>query len=151
MVAIAGQAATAARWNEAAYRRLLSDGHPPRVALVVDDEAVLGFVIARAIGGEWEIENLAIAESARRRGLGTRLLSELLKIARWRGARSIFLEVRESNQAARALYEKAAFAVTGRRKNYYTEPLEDGVVYHLAFSESTELRSETRPKIVEAR
>ena len=79
-------------------------------------------MIARVVGEEWEIENIAVAGSARRRGLGTRLLGELLDMARAKGAAAVFLEVRESNQAARALYEKWAFLESGRRRGYYRDP-----------------------------
>ena len=78
--------------------------------MLEDGDAIQGFLIARAVGPEWELENIAIAGSARRRGLGTRLLGEFLNTARARGATSVFLEVRESNSAARRLYEKWAFS-----------------------------------------
>jgi ribosomal-protein-alanine N-acetyltransferase len=61
------------------------------------------------------------------------LLSELLDIARGGGAKAIFLEVRESNQAARALYEKWAFLESGRRRRYYQEPDEDAILYRIDF------------------
>ena len=73
---------------------------------------MLGFIAGRAVGEEWEIENIAVAGPARRRGLGTRLLGEFLDLARDRGAEAVFLEVRESNLAARRLYEKWAFVGT---------------------------------------
>ena len=82
---------------------------------------------------EWEIENIAVAGPARRRGLGTRLLGELLDLARGRGADAVFLEVRESNHAARALYEKWAFLESGRRRGYYKDPEEDAILYRLGF------------------
>ena len=83
---------------------------------------------------EWEIENIAIAGPARRRGLGTRLLGELLDLARAQGAESVFLEVRESNHAARALYEKWSFIESGRRKKYYKDPEEDAILYRLVLT-----------------
>jgi ribosomal-protein-alanine N-acetyltransferase len=85
------------------------------------------------VGREWEIENIAVAGPARRRGLGTRLLGELLDQARDRGADAVFLEVRESNRAARALYEKWAFLESGRRRGYYKDQEEDAIVYRLCF------------------
>jgi ribosomal-protein-alanine N-acetyltransferase len=83
--------------------------------------------------GEWEIENIAVAGAARRRGLGTRLMGELMQRARAAEANQIFLEVRESNHAARSLYEKWAFEAAGRRKNYYQKPVEDAIVYRFTF------------------
>jgi len=95
---------------------------------------VRGFIAGKGLGEEWEIENIAVAEPARRRGLGTRLLGEFLDLARSRGANMIFLEVRESNVGARRLYEKWAFVETGRRKLYYREPEEDAITYQLGFA-----------------
>jgi len=105
-----------------------------RVALVMQEESGLqGFVIARVVGEEWEIENIAIAGPARQLGRGTRLLGELLDLARARGAAAAFLEVRETNRAARALYEKWAFLESGRRRKYYKAPEEDAILYRLDF------------------
>ena len=75
----------------------------------------------------------SVAPFARRRGLGKRLLSEFLDLARARSAEAVFLEVRESNLAARRLYEKCAFLESGRRKDYYRNPKEDSVNYRLIF------------------
>jgi len=83
---------------------------------------------------EWEIENIALAGPARRRGLGTRLLGEFLDLARAQGAEAVFLEVRESNRAARALYEKWSFMRSGRRQRYYKDPEEDAILYRLGFA-----------------
>jgi ribosomal-protein-alanine N-acetyltransferase len=93
-------------------------------------------VAARVLGDEWEIENLAVAGPARRRGLGSRLVGELLDRARRRRARSVFLEVRESNQAARMLYQKWAFLPAGRRKAYYCDPVEDALLFQFIFPQS---------------
>jgi ribosomal-protein-alanine N-acetyltransferase len=62
------------------------------------------------------------------------LLEKFLDFARGRSAEKVFLEVRESNLAARRLYEKLAFMETGRRKLYYQEPEEDAIVYHFGFA-----------------
>ncbi len=138
MMALERHAATAAHWSAEQYEELFNVSSPGRIALIIQDEKqekqVQGFVVARPVGQEWEIENIAIAGPARRRGLGTRLLGELLDLARARRAESVFLEVRESNRAARALYEKWSFTESGRRKKYYQHPEEDAVLYRLAFA-----------------
>jgi [ribosomal protein S18]-alanine N-acetyltransferase len=133
MIALAQEATAAAQWSQAQYERIfLRDGTPDRLALVVEEETgIAGFLIARAIDSEWEIENIVVAAPALRRGLGIGLVGELLRRARLRGAKAIFLEVRESNRAARALYEKSGFAVAGDRKGYYKNPDENAVVYRL--------------------
>jgi ribosomal protein S18 acetylase RimI-like enzyme len=86
---------------------------------------VVGFVLSRQTGpGECEILNLAVSPSMRRRGVARRLLEEVL--GREEGA--WFLEVRESNSAAIALYQELGFRSMGARKNYYSEPSETGIV-----------------------
>ena len=133
MLQIEKRAVTASHWSLQQYQSLFSK-HPHSSALVIEDHSgIHGFLIARAVGSEWEIENLAIAGAARRRGLGTRLLGEFLDRVRRDGGESVFLEVRESNQAARSLYENWAFVESGRRKNYYRQPDESAVVYRLRF------------------
>jgi ribosomal-protein-alanine N-acetyltransferase len=135
MMALEKRAATAAHWSAPQYEALFRGHHPERTALIIEDESGLqGFVIARAVDREWEIENIAIAAPARRHGLGTRLLGELLDLARGRGADAVFLEVRESNRAARALYEKWAFLEGARRPRYYKDPEEDAILYRLGFT-----------------
>ena len=135
MIAIEKHAATAAHWSAAQYELLFRSFAPPRVALIIQEEAcVHGFVVARAVGGEWEIENIAVSGQARKRGLGTRLLGELLDLARARGAEAVFLEVRESNRAARALYEKWSFLESTRRTHYYHDPEEDAILYRIVLT-----------------
>jgi ribosomal-protein-alanine N-acetyltransferase len=134
MMVLEKHAATAAHWSTEQYEALFRASDSGRVALIMQEESALqGFVIARVVGEEWEIENIAVAGPARRRGLGTRLLGELLDLARARGAAAVFLEVRESNPAARALYEKWAFLESGRRPRYYKDPEEDAILYRLDF------------------
>jgi ribosomal-protein-alanine N-acetyltransferase len=132
--AIEGHAATAAHWSEADYARVFA-AEPRRVALVIEEKELLGFLVGRPLGDEWEIENVAVTGPARRRGLGAALLGHFLDLARRQGARTVSLEVRESNRAARALYEKWAFTESGRRKAYYRDPAEDAVVYRFVFPE----------------
>ncbi len=134
MMSLEKRAATAAHWSAEQYETLFSGSNPGRVALImIEESSIAAFVIARVLGDEWEIENIAVAGPARRRGLGTRLLGELLDMARAQGAAAMFLEVRESNRAARALYEKWAFLESGRRPIYYKNPQEDAILYRLDF------------------
>ncbi len=137
MLALERQAATAAHWTAAEYDRIFTPGQTPRVALIAEEDGeVVGFLVARALGPEWEIENVVVAPAARQRGGGTRLVREALELARVRGAGSVFLEVRESNAAARKLYEKCAFVASGRRNSYYHNPVEDALVYRFHLPES---------------
>jgi ribosomal-protein-alanine N-acetyltransferase len=134
ILALQDQAPTAAHWSEAQYMALFATEAMPRIALVIEEAKTFhGFIVARAAVVEWEIENVVIASPARKRGLGSQLLSQLLDIAKARNAQSVFLEVRESNSAARGLYEKAGFVETGRRPSYYSSPPEDAILYQLLF------------------
>ena len=102
------------------------------MVLVAEDQSVVGFLIAHDIAGEWEIENVLVAREFQRRGLASELLRTFLDIVLPGGTDSIFLEVRESNQAARSLYEKSGFIQTGRRSRYYRDPTEDAILYKLS-------------------
>lgn len=90
--------------------------------------AILGFVVTLLLVEEAEIANLAVAPVARRRGIGGLLLDEVVAGATRAGVRSLYLEVRESNSAARALYESRRFLPVGRRRGYYQRPPEDALL-----------------------
>jgi ribosomal-protein-alanine N-acetyltransferase len=134
MIALEKHAVTAARWSRQQYEQVFAASEPRREALIIESEGIHGFLVARALDREWEIENMAVSGPARRHGLGTRLLGEFLDRARLADAEMVFLEVRESNRAARALYEKWAFVESGRRKGYYRGPEEDAITYCLYFA-----------------
>jgi [ribosomal protein S18]-alanine N-acetyltransferase len=91
----------------------------------------LGFLVARQLAPEWELENIVVVPRARRKGVGEALLASLLSAARAAQSRAVFLEVRASNAAARALYEKLGFHPSGSRKAYYRDPREDAILYTL--------------------
>lgn len=80
-----------------------------------------GFVLARVAADESEILTLAVVPPARRRGLGAALMQAAFAAARARGATAMFLEVAETNPAARGLYEGLGFAAAGRRRRYYED------------------------------
>jgi len=135
MTRLVSHSATAAHWSREPYDQVFGDNPPRRVALVIEEAVGMqGFLVARQVAAEWEIENIAVAGAARRRGLGTRLLGQFLDQARSEGATAVFLEVRESNRAARSLYEKWAFTESARRPRYYTQPEEDAIVYRLSLA-----------------
>ena len=96
--------------------------------VAVDGTAVIGYAIALLAGLESELANLAIARLMQKQGLGKRLLREALAAATERGSREMFLEVRESNAAAIALYTAEGFKAVGRRVRYYARPIEDAIV-----------------------
>lgn len=144
MMALERQNPSAAHWSSQQYEALFvhTEQSSQHFAWAVDDEAaagpegdkVLGFLVARRIDAQWELENIVVAEVARRHGAGTRLLGDLVSYARLERGSEIFLEVRESNQAARALYCKAGFEEMGLRKSYYSNPTEDAILCRLRLS-----------------
>lgn len=82
----------------------------------------------RNILGDGEITNVVVDEPYRAKGIGSRMLSELLKKGKQMGIKAFTLEVRKSNEAAIRLYEKAGFVTEGIRKNFYEKPVEDGLI-----------------------
>ena len=97
---------------------------------VARDEAgvIVAFCLCWVIFDELHINTLAVAPRFRRRGVATLLMQHVLAEAAREGARKATLEVRASNQAALALYERLGFRVTARRPGYYTNPQEDALI-----------------------
>jgi ribosomal-protein-alanine N-acetyltransferase len=106
--------------------------------VAADGDTVVGYAIVLLAGVEAELANLAVARLMQKQGLGERLLGDALSAARDRGSREVFLEVRESNAPAMALYSSAGFEAVGRRVRYYARPIEDAIVMRL------DLRLESR-------
>ncbi len=83
------------------------------------DGELVGYFIVMAAAGEAHLLNLSIAAPHQRSGHGRALLREATELARRRGARSVFLEVRPSNLAAQALYTRFGFRRIAVRRGYY--------------------------------
>ena len=94
----------------------------------IDGGEVIGYIIGRKIPPEGEIYRIAVRPDRRQRGVGYRLLSYALKTERGSGVETVFLEVRESNIPARALYRAYGFNEISIRKNYYQNPTENAVI-----------------------
>jgi ribosomal-protein-alanine N-acetyltransferase len=116
-------------WSANSFRALFGN---PLVHFAVAEDTMtgrlLGYIVTWFVVEEGEIANLAVSDDARRTGIGARLLDHALDVARERAATVVFLEVRESNAAARALYASRGFEVAGRRAKYYRKPIEDALV-----------------------
>ncbi len=116
-------------WSESSFREAFGPGWS--FGLVAEHELdLVGYVVSREVAGSGEILNLAVAPEWRRRGLARDLLHAAIAALRRREATEVYLEVRESNAAARRLYEAEGFGAVGRRRDYYREPLEDALVLH---------------------
>lgn len=88
----------------------------------------VGYVVAWFVADEGEIANLAVSPDERGRGVGAALLDAALAEAARRGAITVYLEVRDSNEVARRLYGSRGFEEVGRRRRYYRRPVEDAVI-----------------------
>jgi ribosomal-protein-alanine acetyltransferase len=119
----------AAKWGESAYRDISTNGITGWAA--TRGSVILGFIAARSVADEMEILNLGVDPEARRQGIGARLVAQAVEAGREARVRRVYLEVRESNSGAQAFYTSLGFAERGRRKNYYSQPVEDALVLAL--------------------
>ena len=107
-------------WGESEFDSMLTERNT-LVHRLRMGRKVVGFAVSRMAADEAEILSIAVAESHRGRGLSHTLLLTHLGHLAGRGVRTVFLEVEENNQPARRLYERAGFAVVGRRERYYRQ------------------------------
>ena len=122
------------RWGWAAYyaelqsvnRDLMLVARKPRAT--TGATGLAGYIVARETAGELHINNVAVREPYRRKGLGSALIIEVLKKARELAATAAFLEVRSSNVTAQEMYSRCGFKAIARRPNYYSEPREDAII-----------------------
>lgn len=130
MIAAIERASFSDPWSVESFRSLLGVS-TVHFAVASAGDVVVGYVVMWIAADEAEIANLAVAGEWRRRGTGTLLLTHAIRAAGAAHASVIFLEVRESNAAARALYAAHDFSTVGRRKRYYRRPEEDALVLRL--------------------
>ncbi|MDR0299508.1 MAG: ribosomal protein S18-alanine N-acetyltransferase [Streptococcaceae bacterium] len=108
-------------------QQILSDIEIPEnlYFLAYDDKNLLiGFMATQAIIDEMEITNIAVLPNYRRQGVAQSLFNQVSEFCG-----TLFLEVREGNKAAQKLYEKFGFVEFNRRKHYYTNPMEDALLF----------------------
>jgi [ribosomal protein S18]-alanine N-acetyltransferase len=130
LASILRDAPEAANWTQASYREWMNS--PGAVAFVSEvDGGVTGFIIGRQVVDEAEVLNVAVSPLARRKGQGGVLLKAALQEFRTRSVNRVYLEVRESNVAARAFYTKHGFSQTGKRLKYYRKPEEAAIVMEM--------------------
>ena len=121
-------------WSEASFREALES--PWSFGLVAHSaRGITGYLIGREVAGTGEVLNLAVAPDCRRRGVARALLRSGLGFLRKRRVEEVFLEVRESNQSAQALYLSSGFRPVGQRAGYYRNPREDALVLWLALEQ----------------
>lgn len=120
-------------WSVASFAGLLSG---PRVRMTVADDGgrVVGYSVLLLAGPDADLANLAVSPGSRGRGLGRMLVDHVVAASQDAGAEHVYLEVRESNARAIAMYERAGFRAFGMRRRYYREPVEDARVLRLELS-----------------
>jgi ribosomal-protein-alanine N-acetyltransferase len=117
-------------WSEASFREALTA--PWTFGLIAESgRGPAGYLIGREVAGTGEVLNLAVSPEFRRRGIGGALLEAGLTTLRRRKVDEVFLEVRESNISAQALYLGYGFRPVGQRAAYYRNPKEDALVLRL--------------------
>lgn len=115
-------------WKPVTFRRLLQRPSPEAWVAELPGQGVVGYFVLWVMADEGELANVAVAEGYRNRGIGSALLDRALERARARRVRSLFLEVRVSNEGAARLYRRRGFEVVAVREGYYDRPEEDALV-----------------------
>ena len=118
-------------WPERSYRFEVSENPAARAWVAELDGQIVAMLVLWLIVDEAHIATLATQPEFRRQGIGEQILLEALKAARAEGAKMAFLEVREGNTAAQAMYRKYGFEVTGQRPKYYKNNGEDALLMTL--------------------
>jgi len=131
------------RWGWSAYyaelqsvnRNLMLVARVGRPLEQIKTYNLAGYIVARLSAGELHINNVAVREEYRRRGVATALLNRILESGKRLHAKAAFLEVRAGNAVAQGLYKSCGFQLIGRRRRYYSEPLEDALIMSLGLSD----------------
>jgi [ribosomal protein S18]-alanine N-acetyltransferase len=149
LVMLAARFVEAPHWSRRDYEKILLPDLPPaaplggltrRAFITLCDSTLAGFAVASWLPQEAaaEVEGLVVDEKYRRQGMASALLRACMEWAANAGASSMRLEVRASNTAALALYQRHGFSAVGRRRAYYSAPVEDAVLLQAPLcSEST--------------
>ncbi len=120
-------------WSRRLLSELLENEAAATLAAVGEDGTVLGYAGIQVVLDEGYVNNVAVRPEYRRQGVASQLLEVFRRFGEGQGLAFLTLEVRDSNQAARALYARHGFAEAGRRKNYYQHPKEDAIIMTLEF------------------
>jgi ribosomal-protein-alanine N-acetyltransferase len=118
-------------WPERSFRFEVTDNPASRCWVAEADGRVVGMIVAWLFVDEVHIATIATHPDFRRQGIAQKLLTHTLRYTSDEGAVSSFLEVRESNLAAQAMYRKFGYENTGLRKRYYKDNSEDAVLMTL--------------------
>ncbi len=115
-------------WTQQAFRAELETSLVAQPLVALRKDEIIGYVVPWFVADELQIANLTVKENFRQLGVGRLMLAHVLEMAEARNCRNAYLEVRDSNVAARALYESLGFVVEGVRPKYYGRAQEDAVL-----------------------
>lgn len=118
-------------WKEVTFRGLMKRSDTDLLVAETAEGWIAGYAACWTVIDQSELGNVAVAPEARGRGAGGALVDTVVERVKERGARECFLEVRESNLVAQAIYRERGFVVVGRRRSYYAQPTEDALVMRL--------------------
>lgn len=136
-------------WPERSFRFELTDNPASRCWVAELDGKVVGMIVVWLIVDEAHVATIATHPDFRRKGVAKRLLSHALQKLMEQGARSSFLEVRESNLAAQEMYRKFGYEETGRRRRYYKDNDEDAILMNLGSLSAESLLFDDRPSTLD--
>jgi ribosomal-protein-alanine N-acetyltransferase len=130
VLAIAASLPTAPQWPRSAYQAALDpEAAPRRIALVAEAAGLVeGLIVASLLPPQAELELIAVAAAAQRRGLARWLFQVLAAELRAAQLTEVILEVRAGNQPALDFYQRMGWLVSGRRTRYYQNPEEDAIL-----------------------
>ena len=102
--------------------------------VALDGDSVVGYVGSQTVLGESDMMNIAVHPDYRKQGVATDLIQSLIDALSEQGSHSLMLEVRQTNEPAKRLYESLGFETVGIRKNYYRNPREDALILRKEWS-----------------
>jgi [ribosomal protein S18]-alanine N-acetyltransferase len=125
------QASFSLPWPPRSFQFELTDNTASRCWVVEVDNKIVAMLVGWFIIDELHVATIATQPACRKQGFGKKILTYAMKSAKAEGARRVFLEVRESNQAAINMYVNFGFVEDGRRKEYYKDNNEDAILMTL--------------------
>ena len=119
-------------WSIDAIKHEICENKLADFMIACDEENnIIGYIGIWTLLNECQINKIAVIPEKRKNGIGKTILNHVLEFTRDIGVKNWYLDVRESNTAAQALYRSAGFSSVGTRKNYYINPVEDAVLMNL--------------------
>lgn len=134
-------------WSRAMFMEYVGPSEQHAFIVAVAHGSVTGYAMTRVVSGESELLNIAVSPSHRGNGTGARLLDAAMERCRVAGATEMWLEVRASNGAARALYASRGFSEMGVRKRYYDSPREDAILLRAELAVGSKMVRRAAPSL----